>query len=93
MIPDDQADPFFLYCQFLVAKALIQASSTNSMKGMVSKGKFQEIEFLRPKHDEQVEFGGVFSRVVTMAGRLEDGLDESEQLFRSLVQRAFRGEL
>ena len=93
VIPGDETDPFFLYCQFLVAKALVQASSTNSMKGMVSKGKFQEIEFLRPRHDEQVTFGGLFRRLITMARRLEHGLDESEQLLGSLVQRAFRGEL
>ena len=91
VIPDDQTDPFFLYCQFLVAKTLIQASSTHSMKGMVSKGKFQEIEFLRPKHDKQVAFGELFSRVITLARRLEDGLEESDQLCGSLVQRAFRG--
>ena len=91
VIPDDQTDPFFLYCQFLVAKTLIQASSTHSMKGMVSKGNFQEIEFLRPKHDEQVAFGALFSRLITLARRLEDGLEESDQLCGSLVQRAFRG--
>ena len=93
VIPDDQTDPFFLYCQFLVAKALIQASSTNSMKGMVSKGTFQEIEFLRPSPEEQIEFGGVFCRVNSLARRLENDHKASEQLFGSLAQRAFRGEL
>ena len=93
VIPNDQTDPFFLYCQFLVAKALIQANSTNSMKGMVSKERFQEIEFLRPNLAEQIKFGEVFRRVITMTRRLEDALEASEQLFRSIAQRAFRGEL
>jgi len=93
VIPNDQTDPFFLYSQIIVAKSLIQASSTNSMKGMVSKGKFQEIEFLKPSQNEQVEFGKFFTRAIAMTKRLEADWKESEQLLGSLAQRAFRGEL
>ena len=93
VIPNEQTDPFFLYCQIIVAKPLIQSSSTNSMKGMVSKGKFQEIEFLQPSHDEQVEFGKFFSRTIAVSKRLHADWDASEQLFSALIQRAFRGEL
>lgn len=93
VIPDNQTDPFFLYCQILVAKSLIQSNSTNSMKGMVSKGKFQEIKFLKPSHDEQVEFGKFFTRTIELSKRLKADWNESEQLFGSLAQRAFRGEL
>ena len=93
VIPNDRTDPFFLNCQFFVAKALIQASSTNSMKGMVSKGKFQEIEFLRPNYDDQVEFGKFFARAVAATRRIAADLRESEKLFGSLAQRAFGGHL
>ena len=93
VIPNDQTDSFFLYSQFLVGKSLIQASSTKSMKGMVSKGKFQEIAFLQPPHNDQVEFGRFFSRTIAMAQRLEVECLESDQLFGSLAQRAFLGEL
>ena len=93
VIPNDKTDPFFLYCQFLVGKTLIQASSTNSMKGMVSKGKFQEIEFLRPSYDAQLEFGELFSRAIAMTRRLETDLRASENLFGSLAHRAFHDEL
>lgn len=93
VIPNSDTDPFFLYSQFLVAKALIQASSTNSMKGMVSKGKFQEIEFLKPSRQDQVQFGEFFSRTVAIAGCLEADLMASEELFSALSRRAFLGEL
>lgn len=93
IIPNNETDPFFLYCQLLVGKPLIQASSTNSMKGMVSKGKFQEIFFLKPPYDEQRKFGLFFSRVISMARSLEADLMASEQFFSALSQRAFRGEL
>ncbi|MGR3482134.1 restriction endonuclease subunit S [Salipiger marinus] len=93
VIPGSNTDPYFLYCQFLVAKSLVQASSTNSMKGMVSKGKFQEIEFIRPATEDQVRFGVFFSRVHNLSRSLDTDLSASEELFRSLSQRAFRGEL
>ncbi|MFZ7093561.1 restriction endonuclease subunit S [Primorskyibacter sp. 2E233] len=93
MIPHEHTDPFFLYCQVLVGKSLIQAASTNSMKGMVSKGKFQEIEFLAPDQDEQADFGRFFLRAIKMSQNLQADLESSEELFQSLSQRAFRGEL
>lgn len=93
VIPFANTDPHFLYTQFLVGKSLVQAQSTNSMKGMVSKGKFQEIQFLAPSCEEQQDFGRFFSKVVDMMKRLEESSTESEVLFASLAQRAFSGEL
>jgi type I restriction enzyme S subunit len=93
VIPNRTTDPYFLYCQFLVGKKLIQENSTNSMKGMVSKGKFQEIEFLKPSQGEQKEFGEFFKRVIGMTRRLQKACSESEELLGSLSTRAFREEL
>jgi type I restriction enzyme, S subunit len=93
VVPNSKTNPFFLYSQFLVAKPLIQASSTNAMKGMVSKGKFKEIEFLMPSYAEQTEFGDFFSRVVALGHSLNAGLETSEYLLGSLAQHAFRNEL
>jgi type I restriction enzyme S subunit len=63
------------------------------MKGMVSKGKFQEIEFLKPSHMEQKEFGDFFRREVDVTRRLQEACARSRELFASLSSRAFRGEL
>lgn len=93
VIPHQETDPYFLYCQVLVGKPLIQAASTNSMKGMVSKGKFQEIDFLAPSYNEQVEFGRFFLRAIEMSQKLQADLEASTELFSSLTHRAFRGEL
>jgi type I restriction enzyme, S subunit len=92
-IPNPDVDPFFLYSHFLIGKPLIQNASTNSMKGMVSKGKFQEIQFLRPPSSEQKKFGQLFQKVMHVADALQNRLLESEALFGALEQRAFRGEL
>ena len=91
--PNGKTDPFFLYCQFLVGKKLIQAASTNSMKGMVSKGKFQEVVFLDPDADSQKAFGRFFEHTIKVSDRLRAGHVSSQELFDSLAWRAFRGEL
>jgi type I restriction enzyme S subunit len=92
-IPRPNVDPHFLYCQFLVGKPLIQAASTNSMKGMVSKGKFQEIEFLSPPFSEQRQFGELFRKTMLLIQQLRSWLLDSVALAGILEQSAFRGEL
>jgi type I restriction enzyme, S subunit len=93
IVPKANTDPYFLYAQVLVAKNLIQRASTNSMKGMVSKGRFQEIEFLAPDEDEQRAFGAAFRRMLSTLSIIQGQAEEAAQLFASLSQRAFRGEL
>ena len=93
VIPNEKTDPFFLYCQFLVGKKLVQAASTNSMKGMVSKGKFQEVSFLKPDVDCQKAFGRYFGRTIKILNKLRAAHLSSQELFNSLCGRAFRGEL
>lgn len=93
LIPNKETDPFFLYSQMLVGKSLVQESSTKSMKGMVSKGKLQEIVLLRPNHQEQVEFGKFFSRMMKLSCALDAASQASEKLFLSLSQLAFSGRI
>lgn len=62
----------------------MQAASTNSMKGMVSKGKFQEIQFLNPPPAKQQAFGR-FAEALTSSGEnFQLALAESQALFQSL---------
>lgn len=93
VIPTAEVDPAFLYCQFLVGKVLIQQASTNAMKGMVTKSKFEEIPFLNPPSSDQRQFGRVFLRVVEHVRHVRQATDESKELFASLSQRAFTEEL
>lgn len=86
-------DPYFLYVQILVAKKLIQQQSTESMKGMVSKGKFENILFLKPPFTLQEKFGKVFNKVHDAFLKNNEALSESNNLYGSLTQKAFRGEL
>jgi type I restriction enzyme S subunit len=84
---------YFLYAQFLIGKPLIMRSSTNSMKGMVSKGEFQKIEFLRPEPSEQEKFGKIFEKQIKARWLLREASIQATDLFNSLSHRAFRGKL
>jgi len=89
----DGVDHNFLYVQILVAKKLIQQQSTESMKGMVSKGKFENILFLAPPFTLQEKFGKVFNKFHDAFLKNNEALYESNNLCGSLAQKAFMGEL
>lgn len=93
IVPNAHTNSYFLYTQILLAKRLIQATSTNSMKGMVSKSTFEEIELLFPTKQEQDKFGLWFERIDATASELRKALILQEKMFQSLQQRAFTGEL
>jgi type I restriction enzyme S subunit len=91
--PSPSTDAFFLYALILLSKPLIQRSSTESMKGMVSKGKFEQLHVIEVPSATQKAFGKVFDRILGSLSNLNRAEKESEDLFNSLAQRAFRGEL
>ena len=83
----------FWYYQFIIAKKYVQSFSTNSMKGMISKGKFETIQFICPKKEIQEKFGKLILNIEQQKQFTQQSLQKSEELFQSLLQRAFRGEL
>jgi type I restriction enzyme S subunit len=93
VIPSLETDPYFLYCQFLVGKPLVQRASTNSMKGMVTKSKFERLMFLRPPLSNQRDFGRIVTQFLSHRQHARMALKESSDLFASLSQRAFKGQL
>ena len=93
IVPFENVDPYFLYVLVIMSKKIVQSASTNSMKGMVSKGIFQEIEMISPPHDLQRRFGRYFYAYLKYIDKQKLHLIESDNLFNSLCQKAFRGEL
>jgi type I restriction enzyme S subunit len=91
--PKKDVNVHFLYAQFLIGKSLVLRSSTNSMKGMISKGEFQKIEFLCPEPNEQERFGKIFEKQIDASKRLRDASHSAADLFYTLSHRAFGGEL
>ena len=91
--PFKDADPYFLYVLLLIGKKLIQKASTKSMKGLVSKTNFEEIELPCPPEELQRRFGKIFFKIIELNKKANISFQESNNLFNSLVQRAFSGEL
>ncbi|MEK3773600.1 restriction endonuclease subunit S [Paenibacillus sp. FSL K6-4396] len=86
-------ETMFLYVMFLLTKSYIQNASSNSMKGIISKGKLQELEFIVPDRPIQEMFS---KKVIFFEGQkelLNQSLTELETKYLSLTQKAFRGDL
>ena len=92
IIPNKGINPYFLYSQFFVAQHLVQAKSTNSMKGLVTKSKFSNIIFINPPQEKQQEFGNWFLKFHAWLNKLDRDAQLAEELFNSLIQPAFCGE-
>lgn len=83
--PHPGVDYRFLYVLLLVAKKAVQAASTNSMKGMVSKGKLEEVHLPCPPAELQASFGRTFDAVLRLSKRQESALKEGERLHASVA--------
>jgi len=64
-------EPEFVYALLLFSKARIQATSTNSMKGMVSKGTLEKVRLIWPPVDLQKKFVQLFKQVQRLQSRME----------------------
>lgn len=92
VVPHDE-NTAFLFTQLLVGKRLIQAESTASMKGLVSKSRLEAVSLIYPPLDLQREFVKRFNCVERIRHLYAKALTELETLCRSLQQRAFEGAL
>lgn len=86
-------DALFLYYQFALSKDYVQSFSTDGMKGMISKSKFNSIEFIVPPHAVQAKFKRAILKLDAQRANAEASHRRSEGLFGSLLQRAFAGDL
>ena len=79
----------FLYEHLYIGKKLIQEKSTNSMKGMVSKSKFETIKLILPDLKEQELFEKIFVEVEKQKEKNQKVIEQMDNLFNSLMQQAF----
>lgn len=93
LTPFDGVGSWFLFALIYMSKDAIQAASTNAMKGMVSKGKMQKISLILPPYKLQMEFEKRFKIQRKMLKKLYVSLEDSNNMFNSLSQKAFSGEL
>ncbi|MFM5517519.1 restriction endonuclease subunit S [Aeromonas dhakensis] len=82
----------FLYVLLKVGKKIIQAASTNSMKGMISKSKLEAIRLPFPNYIKQCEFSDVYCKLQKIVKEQEQQVFETELMFNALMQKTFNGE-
>jgi type I restriction enzyme S subunit len=90
IVPGHAVDPQFLYVALLLAKPLVQAASTGSMKGMVSKSRLSSVRLPAPPLRQQRSFGAWVSTFIGWRSTLTTSNSEANAFFGSLVWRAFR---
>ena len=83
----------FLYQMILLSKSVIRDASNNSMKGMLSKGKLGEVRFVFPPITIQTQFAEKVHAIEAQKANMRAGLAAMEELFGSLMQRSFSGEI
>jgi type I restriction enzyme S subunit len=91
--PSASTDPFFLYALILLSKPLVQRASTDSMKGMVSKGKLEKVQVIDVSPPAQKKYGTVFGQILASLEHQYATKTTTDDLFDCLAQRAFWGEL
>ncbi len=93
LIPNSDVEQNFLYAQILFNKELFRKASTNSMKGMLNKSKFSEIELLKPDITLQKKHSSLFSKTESIKQKMLTQSEELEIQFQALMQKAFKGGL
>ncbi|MCR8744270.1 restriction endonuclease subunit S [Romboutsia lituseburensis] len=84
---------FFMFEQFNLSQAYIQSTINMALKGILSKSQLSELEFIFPPIEVQNEFAIFFKQVDKLKFEMQSSLEELQNNFNSLMQRAFNGEL
>ena len=91
--PSDKINPFFLYWMFKISKRYVQNQAGKGMKKIIIKSTFEKILFPLPPKPLQDIFATIVQQVEATKVHYQNSLDELNNLFSSLSQKAFRGEL
>lgn len=91
--PFEDVEPIFLYWSFRISKNYIQSHATKGMKKILTKGEFEKIKMIKPPHELQAQFSIIANKINPIKKYCQDSLEELENLYESISQRAFNGEL
>lgn len=84
---------YFLYSLFSFSKEFIQNNSTSSMKGMISKGTLSDLEYIVPPLSLQKEFSQKVEVIEKQKEVLGESLGLMETNYKSIMDKAFKGQL
>lgn len=93
LVPQNNINLFFMYRLMIEAKKIIQNASTGGMKGMVNKGILSKLKFILPPLPLQRRFASIMEKVENEKKLCEESLEQMEENFNSIIDKAFKGEL
>ena len=91
--PSSNTNSQFLYHMFKSCPKYIQDHASHGMKRMLSKGDFQQIKIVLPPTELQNQFAERVQAIEAQKAQAQESLAKAEDLFNSLLQKAFKGEL
>jgi type I restriction enzyme S subunit len=90
---NSKVKPKYLYYLIRNCKKHIQNHASNGMKRMLTKGEFEKILMILPPLSLQNQFSERVALIEEQKAIAQKSLEKSEELFNSLLQKAFKGEL
>lgn len=91
--PNEEVNSMFLYWLFKISKTYIQSNAAKGMKKIITKGDFEKITMIIPPRHIQNEFAAIAEKAENIKASYNKSLEGLENLYASLSQRAFKGEL
>jgi type I restriction enzyme, S subunit len=85
----EQYNILFLYVLFQMSKDYLVEDINMALKGILSKSKLEEKEFIIPPMDLQEQFSDFVKQVDKSKVAVQKALDETQMLFDSLMQKYF----
>ena len=85
----EQYNILFLYVLLQMSKDYLVEDINMALKGILSKSKLEEKEFIIPPMDLQEQFSDFVKQVNKSKVKVQKALDETQKLFDSLMQQYF----
>ena len=93
--PSD-ADPQFLAGQLLspaMKRKLLSIAGAGATREAITKGQIEDLQLIMPPIEAQMKYSTAVSKIRNCRDNYLVSIGEADQLFASLQQRAFRGDL
>ena len=88
-ITPESYNTLFLYVMLQLSKEYLVEDISMALKGILSKSKLEDKEFIVPPMDQQERFAAFVSQVDKSKAVVQKALDEAQLLFDSLMQKYF----
>ena len=88
-----KCNSYFLYSVMQYSKKITQNAATKGMKKLLIKSNFEKLTIIYPPIALQNQFARIVENIEAQKAILKQSIQESEDLFNGLVQKAFNGEL